>query len=317
MSHGWDTALDAMTDLQRSFQTDEGQKFLASFAVSHTTQVWNKERGEYDVREMDDALHEYAQSLITGTMTTVTSGDPVWVSEEVVDLIEVAEQTFRPEATFVDDPFVPGAFCLLERPMVHVDARGKRMAFRALSWGAANSPDGKELGLLVAMWAHADDEDDYFREFAETNGGRLTIGGSELSLLHMGLIPWGSERVLQEETQADLVRTLQVLWRLAKQEIALPRQERASRASWRRASDWRSIKEVTVMTLRRSRPKHSEGDGEGVEWSHRWLVRGHWRNQPYKIDGRMVHRQIWIAPFVKGPEDRPFVPKQRAIEFTR
>lgn len=29
------------------------------------------------------------------------------------------------------------------------------------------------------------------------------------------------------------------------------------------------------------------------------------------------HRQIWISPFVKGPEGAPFVCKPRAWEFTR
>jgi Protein of unknown function DUF45 len=39
-----------------------------------------------------------------------------------------------------------------------------------------------------------------------------------------------------------------------------------------------------------------------VEWSHRWTVRGHWRNQPYG-PGRTKIRAKYIRPFVKGPPD--------------
>ncbi len=48
-----------------------------------------------------------------------------------------------------------------------------------------------------------------------------------------------------------------------------------------------------------------ERRGGDVEWSRRWLVRGHWRNQWYPSE--QVHRTIWISPYVKGPEDRPFI----------
>jgi hypothetical protein len=40
------------------------------------------------------------------------------------------------------------------------------------------------------------------------------------------------------------------------------------------------------------------------EWSCRWLVRGHWRQQ--WCPGRREHRPIWITPYVRGPGDKPF-----------
>jgi len=49
----------------------------------------------------------------------------------------------------------------------------------------------------------------------------------------------------------------------------------------------------------------SKKNGSTVEWSHRWLVRGHWRQQPYGPQ-RKLRRMTWIDPFVKGPEDKPF-----------
>jgi hypothetical protein len=52
---------------------------------------------------------------------------------------------------------------------------------------------------------------------------------------------------------------------------------------------------------------HETEDEFGREWSHRWVVRGHWREQWYPSEG--VHRLIWIEAFVKGPEDRPLIIK--------
>jgi hypothetical protein len=58
------------------------------------------------------------------------------------------------------------------------------------------------------------------------------------------------------------------------------------------------------------------GDGEGPDWQYRWITRGHWRNQWYPSLGE--HRQIWIAPYVKGPEDKPFkAPDLRVWTFNR
>lgn len=62
---------------------------------------------------------------------------------------------------------------------------------------------------------------------------------------------------------------------------------------------------VTVINLRSS---PSRGDGSGnVDWSHRWLRRGHWRKQPYKVDGEWVRKTIWIHPTVCGPDDKPLI----------
>ena len=48
----------------------------------------------------------------------------------------------------------------------------------------------------------------------------------------------------------------------------------------------------------------SEAPGS-VAWSHRWIVRGHWRQQAYG-PRQTLSRLKWIDPFVKGPEDKPF-----------
>jgi len=60
--------------------------------------------------------------------------------------------------------------------------------------------------------------------------------------------------------------------------------------------------EVKVIQLRRIESQvRPDSAGEPVDWSCRWVVNGHWRNQPYKDERKL----IYIMPFVKGPEDKP------------
>jgi hypothetical protein len=59
---------------------------------------------------------------------------------------------------------------------------------------------------------------------------------------------------------------------------------------------------VRVVHLRASESSHPRREGsEPVDWSCRWFVRGHWRNQPYKIG----IRPRYVLPYLKGPEDKP------------
>ena len=63
--------------------------------------------------------------------------------------------------------------------------------------------------------------------------------------------------------------------------------------------------QVLIVQLRRREYIDEENSNKSnpVEWSCRWFVRGHWRNQYYKSEN--VHKPIWIDPYIKGPEDKP------------
>lgn len=82
--------------------------------------------------------------------------------------------------------------------------------------------------------------------------------------------------------------------------------ERHRRKQLARENDADVVSEIKVIELRRterqSSPSGGGGDGEAREWSCRWIVSGHWRNQPYKNGERKL---IYIMPFVKGPSDKP------------
>jgi hypothetical protein len=66
-------------------------------------------------------------------------------------------------------------------------------------------------------------------------------------------------------------------------------------------------KGVGVILLRRREVvyKDSEHRGESrqVDWSCQWWVSGFWRNHWYR--STQTHKYIWIAPYIKGPPDKP------------
>lgn len=62
---------------------------------------------------------------------------------------------------------------------------------------------------------------------------------------------------------------------------------------------------VQVIELRRLAHKHSEEKGHTTrEYHTRWMVRGHWRQQRVG-PGRRYVRPVYVAPYIKGPEDAP------------
>lgn len=73
----------------------------------------------------------------------------------------------------------------------------------------------------------------------------------------------------------------------------------------------RKLSKVHVIYLRRLRKEKKaqeteERSGEEREYNWQWLVGAHWRMQPYPSLG--ISKRIWIAPYFKGPIDKPFKP---------
>lgn len=73
------------------------------------------------------------------------------------------------------------------------------------------------------------------------------------------------------------------------------------------------IRKVKMLVLRENlhRSGESADDDERVrrEYSHRFIVRGFWRNQAYGPNHSLRRRQ-WVPPFVKGPSDKPLICKE-------
>ena len=53
---------------------------------------------------------------------------------------------------------------------------------------------------------------------------------------------------------------------------------------------------------------------KNVEYHHRWIVSGHFRNQPYGPGGSLRRRQ-WIPPYIKGPAGAPLLNRTKLLNI--
>jgi len=324
---GWDTALDAQTDLLASFGTLEGRQYLNGFVASLGR------AGVFDATTGDIVMGdpEYASRLVHASTNSLSDCDPMYVSADLTELVDYAadHSTFKPEPLIVTDLITPSGFAFFSKPLYVTDTRGLQMPFRAIQWnptvdrtapgpGIDIAKDGQIYsGVIVTLYAHYLDGDPMDDQNGTDYSSRK-IGGSALTMEYVTTMRFAQESEVYEKDASirDMLAHIKVFFRLCQQTIAMPRRERVARPTWKRArATWKDIKEVVVFTLRRAKNPQYEGEEREVEWSHRWMVQGHWRNQWYPSE--KVHRQIWIAPHIKGPEDKPIIWKRRAFELIR
>ena len=275
---------------------------------------------------------------------TMLRADPIYVSDDVMTLWEHAAESFSLETLLRTDLVVPAGFAVLPRPFSMKDMKGKEVKYRVLAWLPVSQRDtydwdqGAEgQGVWITLLSNINDIDDYWTDQHEVNSMNgetirelALAAGQEWSLMHGSPIMFDTDptkgyvidedgRVTEGEDREkanQIYGHIQCFWRLMSQLVMtpepLPRQARRQRQRARR------IDTVKILKLRRYRHRMDhEGEGPGVEYSHRFIVSGHWRNQPYGSKKDRYYRQIWISPYVKGPEDKPLVVKDRGVEFTR
>lgn len=81
---------------------------------------------------------------------------------------------------------------------------------------------------------------------------------------------------------------------------------------------------MTVQVRQRKVRPASQSSGNRIEFNHRFEVRGHYKHVthgPHAKPDKLkpcprcgVCRREWVPPHVKGPEDKPLIPKVRALE---
>lgn len=150
--------------------------------------------------------------------------------------------------------------------------------------------------------------------------------GPRLQAFDLTSVPFGPGEVLSvggmdgrthpiSDHQACWLGELKTVWLLMSQPVAAVADAVYARADRRRIQrEQQEPPRVRVITLRR--PANSTAGGESDrEYHHQWIVRGHWRQQWYP--GREVHRPVWIAPHVKGPEGAPMLGGEKVYAWTR
>lgn len=205
----------------------------------------------------------------------------VWISSDMCALLTAAGPTYPTEGSPPLPPW-PDAFCAFAQPFLEIDG----------------------LEIAAIQWRH-----DFHMPCcygvlpADVTGalGRMFV-----------TIPWGEAMIPGPERQI-----LHALWSLLDDRIAVAtptHPDRAARRRFERDQHQPAPTELIEITLRR--PTNTEANDtttNHIDWTHRWIVDGHWRNQ--YLPSTRSHRPTWIAPYVKGKG--PLVVKDKIYKWTR
>src|SRR4051812_41205070 len=116
MSARWEDALEAAADVKRFWQSRYGHRFAKAFAED----MFDKGRQGADL----------AVSMPNIVPEALRRSDTMYVSEEMMRLLEVAKEGFQPEPLIPADLITEFGFVLLPRPLEIIDHQGKRTCYR-------------------------------------------------------------------------------------------------------------------------------------------------------------------------------------------
>jgi len=176
-----------------------------------------------------------------------------------------------------------------------------------LEYNGRTYVDGTCDAILVADAGRGGMEIFQFGEMQDSETGEAT------PLVASGLIEYGSTYPddFENDHMRPLVESVLTMLTFLNSPYIPKEQKRVGRAARREAMRMGSPLEeaseyVTFVVLRRPEHKrHKNEEEQSVDWKHRWIVNGHVRAQWYPSE--QAHRLIWIAPYVKGPEDAPML----------
>ncbi|GGN39374.1 hypothetical protein FHR83_006732 [Actinoplanes campanulatus] len=227
--------------------------------------------------------------------------DLYWVAPEMAALsVGAAETIPQVRWTDADRPSTHGLL-VFDGGIGTLDYENVPIPVDAVSWGP------HPQGLLVSYYVARGRLEDQLAE----RGARIDttavpplvpIAGQSLAVDDN----WQDPGELPDRDRTVLT-TLAAAWALMQQPTVIDRVpvevERKIRAAYGRAG--RGDPEVTLVELRRqyrlSGQPPLDPDQPGRHYKHRWIVRGHWRDQAYGPQ-RSLRRPTWIASHVKGPE---------------
>jgi hypothetical protein len=224
-------------------------------------------------------------AMVEVILSPLLTGETFYWSPEMCRLLEHSAHQLREWVCDATIPIVPCGFCWLSRPF----RCGKRylwaFGWRVLEGGAGLSVvcytiEGANTAPLPGAFFIIPDRE--VMHAHEPSFEKLSVIGAALLLLNQRILS-AEQRHVERHTRKRLER------------------DGVTREPL-----------VRVVELRRtqSRSEH-HGAAEPVDWSHQWIVSGHWRQQWHpSLD---THQARWIMPHVKGPEDKPLKPPRAKV----
>lgn len=283
-----------------------------------------------------DAASIWRKALMTGYLDWIFKGPVNDVGASVIrgneinrlneshlfhvaaDMVELATAASRsiPHFELVpeDLPTKAGLMVFDQIPARLTWPEGESVGVRAVCW--APIPNGRDNTLLITRYL---DRSEVAPLINRSTVYRNAFQEPSLIYAHGGEFIWAFGRN-DASPDADsglreFVKFMRATWLLMQQPIA-----RESEAEPNRAARKRLIRmghepaPVRVIELRRPKgsSEHSDSDRE---YHHQWIVRGHWRQHWHPK--RQVHRPVWIAPHIKGPEGAPLIGGEKVYAWKR
>ncbi|MFC8953638.1 hypothetical protein ACFT8P_13525 [Streptomyces sp. NPDC057101] len=248
-----------------------------------------------------------------------------WVSPDMVNVIEAAQETLPDDTVLLEEPPANHGFLMLAAPFT-LRCDNPRCfddhPFCGLWWRrvhrvlpVAGQTTSAVQGGLLLQWlspAHNEREREHF-------GSPVVPAGAGIFL------PAGRPLAMRRSIEAQAIRPestvlsryARTMWILMQQPLAEVKAldtPRPQRRRLKRAGQKPGPVNVVALRSSPSAPACSE-QKTNVEWTHRWIVRGHWRRQWHpRLQAR---RPIWIHEHVKGPEDKPLVVGEKVIAWRK
>lgn len=289
-----------------------------------TSSTAGRGRLQHVLKEMNGwDLIDTSNDVVDRLMIDVDAARLYWLTDSMISLLTTAADEMPDQALLAGDlPTDRGLVMFADE----LPLSNQAQPLRAVSW-AAPGLDGDAGAARFTAW--------FSRATAAANNGR-----TEQELRAAGIPPivpvrwfdwhFGLDwRLTYTDRQAavddvedtrlwagELRHFMQALFAVMGERYVTLRDPAPSRTERRRAEragwDTNNIRVVDFMTTRTTTSTGSADSAEtGVEWSQQWWVSGHWRNQWYP--SLQQHRLRYIAPHIKGPQDRPLGAPPRRV----
>lgn len=313
----YDIALDEQVEWASFWTSDYGMQLFHSIG-----RAISRKRAEAGERESEKVV-DYRQEEATLEMIPLINGECFFWSRDMIDLVSAAANSL-PDTWFLTKQHIPavsGFFWLAKEPE---DAFA---GLRAFGWTLLTTEG--DVGTV-----HLPPEDGAMPEFNKVaiitfiqnpdfpapipainhiDVGQ-TLNAWRLRKSDVAVRLNEDPRHLKEEYYS--LRLFAAMLSFIQQRILTMSRLSASRATRRRTASAREAEPIiNIIKLRRIVHHPHKGEGVPVEWGCQWVVRGHWRDQWYPSMRR--NQPIWIAPYIKGPEDKPLRDPGRLFAVVR
>lgn len=289
---------------------------------------WSSRGGGAYIHVMSDATGADGDNYWDAVCGPLAFGAPFYWAPAMCELLSTSAATLPDWTLHADDLPARNGFCWFATPLPLPDAPHNQYGpVRALGWvqgfdtstlpaapepiagGLVNLPPDLGPQAIQLMFWQLDAKDELY----PTTSVRWTVGMT-LSDLLTGLVAArpsyaGDARIRHK------VALVGAAWALLGQRLLRASPAPIARASRRRVErqGWHMEPVVRVVELRRTEHQPAATESiASVDWHCRWMVAGHWREQPCG-PGRVLRRPTWVLPYVKGPEDKPLKPPSTKV----